>query len=174
MNIKMRRIRLFTVVLAVFILKVSAQSQQVPLTIETSNYSLDLLEAVEKVVLNPGFKVSSEETNFFKATTTSFGGIQRHIKHNHPTESNVELLDIAYPNPFRDILNIKISEGSVIEHVLLFDKLGRVHIEEKDWNKKQKTLNTKEIPVGVYFLKFTCNSQDQTVKVLKLMNAGTP
>ncbi len=81
----------------------------------------------------------------------------------------------ALPNPFTDVLNVKIglnTEGSVSYSI--FDELGKLMYKNKNNFKKginNLSLNTHSINLiksGIYFLKIETNEGSKTIKLVKM------
>ena len=79
--------------------------------------------------------------------------------------AEVETIDLlVYPNPVRDILNIKSQKE--IESVELTNMLGQTVIKSKELNDQK--LNVSSLTPGVYVLKVVFdNGNTQVVKVMK-------
>ncbi len=69
----------------------------------------------------------------------------------------------VYPNPVSDILNVKTSDGSEINKVILYNCLGEEILETKNTN-----FNLSELTNGVYFLKvYTIDLEMFIRKIIK-------
>ncbi len=82
-------------------------------------------------------------------------------------ESNEISLDL-YPNPTRDILNIKFGSNQNVENLSLIDITGKVVYENipSNNNDSEYELNLNFLPEGVYFLNVYTNDQVLTRKVV--------
>ncbi|MBL7890422.1 MAG: T9SS type A sorting domain-containing protein [Bacteroidia bacterium] len=75
----------------------------------------------------------------------------------------------VYPNPTKEILNISFSEKSLgITKIKLMTLTGQILYQEKVLNSKASfiSMNTAEIPSGIYFLIIESENQMITKKVI--------
>jgi len=86
--------------------------------------------------------------------------------------SPIEAMNLVYPNPFRNTLNITVPTdlGEAIE-VSLIDSYGRVLHQEKsaqgsllNWSK---IAGSKEVAQGVYYIRFSSDAGQKVEKVVK-------
>ena len=86
--------------------------------------------------------------------------------------SPIEAMNLVYPNPFRNTLNITVPTdlGEAIE-VSLIDSYGRVLHQEKsaqgsllNWSQ---IAGSKEVAQGVYYIRFSSDAGQKVEKVVK-------
>ena len=70
----------------------------------------------------------------------------------------------VYPNPVKDVLNIKSS--TVIDNVVIYDFLGRVVLHQNP-GTISPTINMTNLASGSYLVKVTIGDSSKTVKILK-------
>src|SRR5690606_9762759 len=70
----------------------------------------------------------------------------------------------VYPNPAKDVLNIKSS--TVIDNVVIYDFLGRVVLHQNP-GTISPTINMTNLASGSYLVKVTIGDSSKTVKILK-------
>ena len=70
----------------------------------------------------------------------------------------------VYPNPVKDMLNIKSS--SSVDNVTVYDILGKVVLQENP-GKISPAINMSGLASGSYLVKVTIGNSSKTVKVLK-------
>ncbi len=70
----------------------------------------------------------------------------------------------VYPNPVKDMLNIKST--SSVDNILIYDILGKVVLQENP-GKISPAINMSSLPSGSYLVKVTIGNSSKTVKVLK-------
>lgn len=70
----------------------------------------------------------------------------------------------VYPNPVKDVLNIKSS--SSVDNVTVYDILGKVVLQENP-GKISPAINMSSLASGSYLVKVTIGNSSKTVKVLK-------
>ncbi|MCB0465198.1 MAG: T9SS type A sorting domain-containing protein [Aequorivita sp.] len=70
----------------------------------------------------------------------------------------------VYPNPVKDMLNIKSS--TAIDNVTVYDLLGKVVLQENP-GKISPSINMSNLTSGSYLVKVTIGNSSKTVKVLK-------
>jgi phosphatidylserine/phosphatidylglycerophosphate/cardiolipin synthase-like enzyme len=57
---------------------------------------------------------------------------------------------VLYPNPFTDLLTLRLKTQSANVRVQLYDELGRVVLDQKGSDVKELTFDLPELPKGVY------------------------
>lgn len=90
-------------------------------------------------------------------------------------EQHTELSEQAisgYPNPFSDLLTIKVESGSSgIASVQLSDLQGKiiesVNFKLEETDKQEVVVNTSLLPTGIYFCKVNAESKTYILKVIK-------
>ncbi|WP_026450644.1 T9SS type A sorting domain-containing protein [Aequorivita capsosiphonis] len=70
----------------------------------------------------------------------------------------------VYPNPVKDMLNIK--SAASVDNVIVYDILGKVVLQENP-GKISPAINMSSLPSGSYLVKVTIGNSSNTVKVLK-------
>lgn len=70
----------------------------------------------------------------------------------------------VYPNPVKDMLNIKSSVA--VDNVTVYDLLGKVVLQENP-GKISPAINVSNLASGSYLVKVTIGDSSKTVKVLK-------
>ena len=70
----------------------------------------------------------------------------------------------VYPNPVKDMLNIKSSTS--VDNVTVYDILGKVVLQENP-GKISPAINMSSLAPGSYLVKVTIGNSSKTVKVLK-------
>ncbi|MDN3724633.1 T9SS type A sorting domain-containing protein [Aequorivita sp. SDUM287046] len=70
----------------------------------------------------------------------------------------------VYPNPVKDMLNIKSS--TAVDNVTVYDILGKVVLQENP-GKISPAINMSNLASGSYLVKVTIGDSSKTVKVLK-------
>ena len=68
---------------------------------------------------------------------------------------------LAYPNPFGSLLNVEIKQPSLV-NIFLIDLQGRVLLQTNE-----PTIDARDIPNGVYFLKVETTQGVYLQKVVK-------
>ena len=79
---------------------------------------------------------------------------------------NSEFLKLStkvFPNPVMDIMQIEVSDDTVIEGIELFNMKGE---NVKHFMKVEKALNVSELVSGVYYLRISTNKGEITKNVL--------
>ena len=79
-------------------------------------------------------------------------------------EHSLENKFSVYPNPVKDILNIKLTEGEEIEKILVYSTLGKLVKEYKITNN---TINIESLASGIYILKVITKDAILTEKIVK-------
>ncbi|MBL7799170.1 MAG: T9SS type A sorting domain-containing protein [Chitinophagales bacterium] len=104
-------------------------------------------------VTNRDFNASTEIWNFFKRhkLNTSVG-----IENNSPKTLN------AFPNPFDNVITLQLTSP---HDVVLFNAQGKMVFEAKQ-QKQTVSINTTELPAGVYFLVTDDHNAPKSVKKL--------
>jgi hypothetical protein len=77
--------------------------------------------------------------------------------------SNLEFISV-FPNPAKNTLNLKITEGKVIDAYSIMDMLGRKLIEQK---QNTTHINIEGLPKGIYQLVITSEGRSYTSKFIK-------
>ncbi|MAP81892.1 MAG: hypothetical protein CL526_12490 [Aequorivita sp.] len=78
-------------------------------------------------------------------------------------ENEIDTFKI-YPNPTKDVLNIKKQAGIVTTSIILYDTFGRILFETED---ELSQINLGNYNSGIYYLKLTTMFGEQTFKVVK-------
>lgn len=73
-----------------------------------------------------------------------------------------ELKGFIFPNPTKDIFEIKISDDLEFQEVILFNTIGK-----KVFKSKTSSLDISKLVKGVYYLRITTNKGFITKKVMK-------
>ena len=82
---------------------------------------------------------------------------------NSSESLNIESLGI-YPNPFSDVLNLEVEEGSTMVQIL--DMQGR-KVQEQSITERSVTINTETLPKGIYMLQVSNGVTSNTRKIIK-------
>lgn len=69
-----------------------------------------------------------------------------------------------YPNPVKDFLTLKAN--TPIESAILYNTLGQIIMDLKG-NSVEMHMDTRQLQVGIYFLKVAINSTEKTFRLLK-------
>lgn len=69
-----------------------------------------------------------------------------------------------YPNPFVDIINV---ENNIPYDLLVFDMIGEVVFREENISIPKKSICTKSLPSGVYFIKIKTYNKTNSFKFIK-------
>ncbi|MFA7616312.1 MAG: T9SS type A sorting domain-containing protein [Weeksellaceae bacterium] len=70
------------------------------------------------------------------------------------------------PNPFSDLLNVKLNEGQIKE-LMIYDLSGRLIMTQKANDQEQYQLNTQNLVTGLYILKVVTDKEVKSFKVIK-------
>lgn len=70
----------------------------------------------------------------------------------------------VYPNPVRDVLNIKTTDA--VDNVTVYDILGKVVLQENP-GTISPAINTSSLPSGAYMVNVTIGNNSKTVKIIK-------
>jgi len=79
--------------------------------------------------------------------------------------ARAELVSI-FPNPVKDVINIKFAKNAAITNVFLFDLYGKLVVQTSSLNCKQLTVNTSGLSDGVYLLKISQGNKIISKKVI--------
>ena len=120
---------------------------------------------------NSGLMIESESKSYDKTSGNWYNTNKYQYRYSTTTGivDNIEKEVIkAFPNPFKEVLNIS-NEGFNKEEVKLtiFDMGGRMVYEDIISSSKNASLDLKELNNGVYFLNISSNDKSKTVKIVK-------
>ena len=83
-----------------------------------------------------------------------------------------ELLDAqlkVFPNPAKEILNLRIDDKFLNGEVSLYDVLGNVVIREKVVNQNEMAIDIQRLRAGTYFLKYSEQNGTEIYSVRKIV-----
>lgn len=74
-----------------------------------------------------------------------------------------------YPNPVKDVLTIETESQGIAEGLdyKLFNVVGQEVIIAKIKEHNKQAINLKELPAGIYFIRFNYKGQSLTKKIIK-------
>jgi len=81
---------------------------------------------------------------------------------NESQTSKSERRIIIYPNPTDDIVNVKLDNNEIVEHIEIIDISGKKILESKN-----STINIKGLSAGIYFIQVKTNTKIYSSKVIK-------
>jgi phosphatidylserine/phosphatidylglycerophosphate/cardiolipin synthase-like enzyme len=89
-----------------------------------------------------------------------------------PTVTGIQNLEkqgpiTVYPNPFSDVLNVQFNNYLPGEHVLLYDALGKLVIDQLVQDNPLLTLNTSSLSKGLYILSYSDGTKTYYKKVIR-------
>ena len=70
-----------------------------------------------------------------------------------------------YPNPSKDYINISFPEPNDY-HIAIYDIMGKELMRKTEFHSEITTVNTSELPKGVYFIKIELNAKILTKKII--------
>lgn len=88
------------------------------------------------------------------------------LKIKQDQNQSVEDINI-YPNPVKDIINIKVKKDLNVEFIKLIDIQGRVIQTWKFENSTNTTINVEKLKVGIYLLQINTNKGVTTLRFIK-------
>lgn len=78
-----------------------------------------------------------------------------------------ESIFLVYPNPSNNYINIeKLSAGNQKIDISIFNQLGELIMERKNWNVSEKQINTEKLSNGLYFFEIHMNQRKQIEKLI--------
>ena len=80
---------------------------------------------------------------------------------------NDENIFVVYPNPVKDVLNIKGLNASANYHLIIHDIRGNAVAETNVHNISDYAWNIKNISRGFYYLEIIAGNKTSTVKFVK-------
>ncbi|MBI2721850.1 MAG: T9SS type A sorting domain-containing protein [Bacteroidetes bacterium] len=99
----------------------------------------------------------------FKYNFTTVGSNE--LKPDNYRDKNFKI----YPNPVTDVLRIESENQNITEGLeyKLFTIVGQVVVSAKVKEHNMPTINLKELPTGIYFIRFNYKGQLVTKKIIK-------
>ena len=83
-----------------------------------------------------------------------------------PMDENESLLQV-FPNPFTDVIDIRVEDAGEVLSVQISDQLGKVLLE-KEWNQtNEMQLNLNELSAGIYFISVNSGNNRFIKKIIK-------
>jgi len=114
---------------------------------------------------------STANTNYYRLKQVDIDG---HFEYSEIQNIRIELSEeiafIAYPNPVKDILKVRLEGGKGINHLILVDNAGNyvMNVEPNNGNEHEAEIDMQLLPDGLYFLNVkTKNGLQKTEKILK-------
>lgn len=115
------------------------------------------LKTSDNVVIVSGGSFGTEEIKKF--------GIDTNL-----TSSSLEALNeiVLYPNPTKGILNISVSDSSLLpDDYTIYNNLGQILAQKKVSSQNDLSINTERFSTGIYIIRLTKDSQSKTMQFIK-------
>ncbi len=82
-------------------------------------------------------------------------------------KSNTEYVFLIYPNPSSSQINIEtVNFQHKTADVYIFNQLGELVLERKNWNISEKEINIDKFSCGLYFIQIKTSNGQQTKKLV--------
>ena len=82
---------------------------------------------------------------------------------NNNTSSNISI----YPNPVKDVLNVKGLNVNDTYTIKITNELGNTVLSKSIINNDSYNCNVKNLSKGIYYISFTSNQKTITLKFVK-------
>jgi len=95
---------------------------------------------------------------FSTANNSAYGQVSDH----RITSSGTAERDIlVYPNPVRDNVTLKVSEGNRLKNIAIYSIVGKLVAEYKGLNQNSVNLRLNRLKPGKYLVKYTLSDNSQ-------------
>ena len=113
--------------------------------------------------------VFSSESTDDDAIVVEASPVENNRSREHDDLSLIESLTdeiefLAYPNPAKDLLNIRFEDDGYFE-ISLFNVVGKLELYYQSFEQKSHILDVSNLPVGMYLLQISDGSDVKTKRV---------
>ena len=95
------------------------------------------------------------------------GFIQPHTDPTYSVKEDEPLEVILYPNPYRDVLNLRFTE-EVAAKIVVYDLLGKLVYQKNISPTIQASLNMPQLPGGMYLIQISGDQRRFSGRIQKL------
>jgi len=125
-------------------------------------------DIIYDAALQPDGKiVLTGETYIHDSYYTTAFRYNNDIQFNHSTAIGNTLAVMLYPNPVRDVLNIKGLDAGMSYELSVMSVPGNLVAQTSVINSSSYTWNVEGLSKGIYYLRITSNKKTTTVEFLK-------